>query len=160
MPAGPRLRQAVRAVIVDPAERVLLVRFRFGDGASVWALPGGGVEPDEDEVDALRRELAEEVGLVDVDFVGPIWHRTHMFRDPVRFDGQAERIYFVRSAAFDPQPHMTWDELRAEGMVDLRWWTIPELVATVETLVPARLAALMGDLVAGSVPTVAIDVGE
>lgn len=156
----PKLRYAVRAVIVDPDDRVLLTRFEFLNGGSVWALPGGGIEPDETELDALRRELAEEVGLTDVDLAGPIWQRTHLFPDPVHFDGQAERIYLVRTPRFMPQPGMSWDQLRAEGMVDLRWWTIPALATTTENLVPTRLAALMHDLVANGAPAACIDVGE
>src|SRR5918992_6160823 len=42
--SGKPLRDAARALVVDPAGRVLLVRFEFGN-KTVWALPGGGLEP-------------------------------------------------------------------------------------------------------------------
>ena len=59
---GSRIRQAARGAIIDPQERILLVRFEFPTGTR-WALPGGGIEADETPEQALRRELAEEVGL-------------------------------------------------------------------------------------------------
>jgi NUDIX domain. len=37
------MRTAVRAVVLDPAGRVLLVRCAFPKRA-VWACPGGGIE--------------------------------------------------------------------------------------------------------------------
>jgi 8-oxo-dGTP pyrophosphatase MutT (NUDIX family) len=52
---------------VDEADRVLLCRFAFDkpDGpVVVWAAPGGGLEPGETPLAALRRELAEEIGLL------------------------------------------------------------------------------------------------
>jgi 8-oxo-dGTP diphosphatase len=56
----------VRALIVDDADDVLLVHFRW-EGLSFeggfWACPGGEVEPGEPPGTALRRELAEELGL-------------------------------------------------------------------------------------------------
>lgn len=65
-----QLREAARAIVVDPEERILLVRFEFPARTEehpssnvVWATPGGGVGPDETHEAALRRELAEEVGL-------------------------------------------------------------------------------------------------
>jgi TDG/mug DNA glycosylase family protein len=77
---GLPLRHAVRGLVLDPADRVLLVRFEWPD-KSVWATPGGGIEPEESDADALVRELAEECGLRDFD-VGPcIWTRTHWTAD-------------------------------------------------------------------------------
>ena len=64
--AGLRIRTAVRALLLDPPERVLLVRFDFPSGEVRWALPGGGVEPGETFDEALHRELIEEVGLHDI----------------------------------------------------------------------------------------------
>jgi 8-oxo-dGTP pyrophosphatase MutT (NUDIX family) len=50
----------VRALVFDEAGRVLLVRHTYREG---WFTPGGGVKNGEGPVEALRRELREEVGL-------------------------------------------------------------------------------------------------
>jgi 8-oxo-dGTP pyrophosphatase MutT (NUDIX family) len=54
-------REGVRALVQETGDRVLLVRFDFQPFP--WAPPGGGVDPGESDEEALRRELAEEVGL-------------------------------------------------------------------------------------------------
>ncbi len=40
--------------------------------AGSWGLVGGGVEPDETPVEALRREIAEEIGAVDIQKIIPL----------------------------------------------------------------------------------------
>ena len=65
MPAV-KLRPSARAIVLDEHDRILLCRFeleREGSPVVVWATPGGGVEPGETLLEALRRELREEVGL-------------------------------------------------------------------------------------------------
>ena len=57
-----RIRPAARAIVLDPDDRILLVRFQFPHG-TFWATPGGGIEPGETPEEAVRRELAEEAGL-------------------------------------------------------------------------------------------------
>jgi len=49
----------VRAIILD-GDRVLLIRHSYVPG---WHLPGGGVDKRETLVEAVRREVREEVGL-------------------------------------------------------------------------------------------------
>ena len=52
------------ALCVDDEGRVLLTRRRWEPYAGMWDLPGGFLGEDEDPLDALRRELLEETGLV------------------------------------------------------------------------------------------------
>ena len=53
--------EVVAALVTDPSGRVLLVRKR---GTSIFMNPGGKPEPGESHVEALCRELHEELGLV------------------------------------------------------------------------------------------------
>ena len=121
----PRLRDAVRALVLDEADRVLLVRFEFPRWVG-WATPGGGVNSHETDEDAIRRELAEEVGLGAFSLGPLIWARTHLF-ELDEWDGQVERYYLVRTGEFAPAPGLTWTELNAEYVTAVRWWTLEEL---------------------------------
>ena len=57
----------VRALLVDPSGRIALVRHHYVAG---WYLPGGGVDKRESAVEAIRREIAEEVGIAEVAITG------------------------------------------------------------------------------------------
>jgi ADP-ribose pyrophosphatase YjhB (NUDIX family) len=153
------MRSAVRAIVLDPADRILLVRFAFDD-REVWACPGGGIEDGEALEAAIRRELDEEVGLTTFELGPCVWTREHVI--PLfggRWDGQRERFHLVRSPAFEPRPRLTAEELAAEAVVGMRWWEPAELRASDRTFAPRRLAALLDELRAAGPPPAPIDAG-
>jgi 8-oxo-dGTP pyrophosphatase MutT (NUDIX family) len=152
-----RLRDAVRALVVDDRDRVLLVRFEF-PGWVGWATPGGGVNPDESDDAAARRELAEEVGLAGFVLGPQIWTRTHLL-ELDDWDGQAERYYLVRTPTFRPAPRLSWPELNAEHVTAVRWWTLEELEAFEGQFAPRSLPLLVRDLLLHGPPAQPIDVG-
>jgi ADP-ribose pyrophosphatase YjhB (NUDIX family) len=56
-------RYAGRIVLLDPDDRVLLLRYDDGPPNGVhWSTPGGGLNPGEDYASGAARELAEETG--------------------------------------------------------------------------------------------------
>jgi G:T/U-mismatch repair DNA glycosylase/ADP-ribose pyrophosphatase YjhB (NUDIX family) len=155
---GLPLRRAVRAVVLDPAERILLVRFDW-PGRTVWAPPGGGIEPGETAEQAIVRELGEECGLRDLELGPCVWTREHWFAELPGWGGQAERIYLVRTEAFEPAPEWTAEQLAGEGIGGQRWWTPEELEASEAVFAPRRLPELLRDLLRDGVPPEPIDVG-
>ena len=59
-PPTPRALVAAGAVVVDPLERVLLVRRARPPAIGEWSLPGGRVQEGESPGSAAVRELREE----------------------------------------------------------------------------------------------------
>jgi 8-oxo-dGTP pyrophosphatase MutT (NUDIX family) len=91
------LTMGVRAVVIDDASRIFLVKHSYADG---WHLPGGGVEAGETLLEALARELAEE-GNIEVlkppVLHGVFFHPRYSKRDHVA-------VYVVRHHRQSSQP--------------------------------------------------------
>ena len=162
---GLRIRQAVRALLVTPERTVLLVRFEFAT-ATVWALPGGGLEPGEDHLTALRRELIEEVGLDDAVIGAHVWTREHVipFEDGL-WDGQRDVVHLVPTQHFEPRPALSWEQLRAERLHEIRWWSVEEIEAVTAAadpnliFAPRRLGELLRVLQRDGVPAIPFESG-
>lgn len=156
-----RIREAARAILITPSAEVLLVRFEFPT-RTVWAVPGGGIDPGEDDQTALHRELWEEVGLRDMAFGPLVWNREHIVpHTDGRWDGQRDRFYHVPVAQrFDPRPSLTWEQLRAERVHEIRWWTVDEVEAATDTwFAPQRMGQLLRSLVETGPPDEPVETG-
>jgi 8-oxo-dGTP diphosphatase len=155
------LRRAVRGLVFDDDDCVLLVRYEFPT-ATVWGLPGGGLEPGESELDGLRRELREELGLIDTTFGPHVWSRRQVFPMNTGQDGQVDSIYLIRQRRFEPTPEIGWEAMRAELVHEARWWSIDDVAAATAdgTLFsPRRLAELARALLSDGPPESPIDTG-
>jgi 8-oxo-dGTP pyrophosphatase MutT (NUDIX family) len=143
----PALREAARAIVLDPDDRVMLLR--YDENGGFWATPGGSLEPGETHHQAVIRELREELGVRHVD-VGPhLATRTKDHQVAGRDVRQAEQYYLarVRPENVDPQAAASPDNIQ-----EWRWWSLAELTATSQTVYPAELTELLRDLLASGPP--------
>jgi 8-oxo-dGTP diphosphatase len=119
------LINVVAAVIVDNLDhptRLLAARRSAPEAlAGRWEFPGGKVEPGEEQLDALRRELDEELGVrvaLGAELPGPdggAWPITTKHR---------MRVWFARLQDGTPEPLEDHDELRwlaASELDDVPW---------------------------------------
>lgn len=128
---APRLREVLRAVIIDSAGRILLCRL---DGTPMepvgrpWACPGGVALPTEDVRQALVRLVAERTGLRVTDVEGsaqePLWVEETL-SPMARWDGRREVYLRVRVADEPPSGH-SWAQ-RAQRDQEPRWWGLAQL---------------------------------
>ena len=118
--SGLPIREGVRAVIVAPDRRTLMIRY-VDEYETWWLPPGGGVDPGESDAEALARELHEEIGLTEFELGPLLFEREHHLCIDDSYGGQRNRYYLVRVPPFEVE-HL------GEGS-EARWFTTDELRA-------------------------------
>ena len=143
-------RRAVRAILLSPQHELLLMQLRApGTTTAFWITPGGGLQKNETEETALRRELAEELGLRSFE-IGPILaRRDHTFNWLGRRIHQHEQIYLVQTERFEP---LMTDAVEARVTVGFRWWTLDELRETKERVTPGTLLEIVQEFLRVGAP--------
>lgn len=122
-----KVRDVVRAVLIDCDRGVLLVQVDDATGHPAWALLGGEVEGGEDDTMALSRELREEIAMEDAVVGQCLWTREYVFPR----DGEAvlwrERAYLIAADGL------------SVAKPNVRWWSVAELRRGTERFLPEQL---------------------
>ncbi|GAA2264931.1 hypothetical protein GCM10010145_43630 [Streptomyces ruber] len=140
MTTTPQIRHSARALLLDEDGRLLLFSSVDDDnGETFWYPVGGGIKDGETPEEALRREVEEETGRTEFEIGPQIWYRKAIASWGGNTYDCRERIYLCRVSHFRIDTSGF-----SQGEIDTvsghRWWTLDELDATTDRLVPADLA--------------------
>jgi len=90
---APSVRHVVAALIVQSGKLLICQRTKTQPMALKWEFPGGKIEPGEEAVEALKRELMEELGI-DADIGPQVANVHHFYR---RGNSVALRFFLVET---------------------------------------------------------------
>lgn len=98
---GHKLRVRVCGICIEEDEILLVHHKGLGNGNSLWAPPGGGMDYGEDAEQALKREFLEETGLeirlerflFVHEYLDPPLHGIELFFEVKRTGGQLKKGY-------------------------------------------------------------------
>jgi 8-oxo-dGTP pyrophosphatase MutT (NUDIX family) len=145
----PKKRRGARVLLVDGEHRVLLIKFVLPAGATVrtfWATPGGGIEDDENDLQAAERELAEELGIK-LELQGPVHTATAL----VEFGGvltENTDVFFV-SRYEGQELHVGAPTEEERSVMKLaKWWSSEEIRNSREPVFPTDLCEVLNRLAA------------
>jgi 8-oxo-dGTP pyrophosphatase MutT (NUDIX family) len=153
LPAAKERVTAGGVVLRQEGQSVYLALAREGD-IPPFVLPKGGVEPDEPIEAAARREILEEVGLSDLQLIGPLgvlerlsytkhyWVQTHYFlyttSQKAGIPTDTQRHSAVWWFPLDALPVMLWPEQRR--LIDTHRATFATLCAARQREIPDHTA--------------------
>jgi 8-oxo-dGTP pyrophosphatase MutT (NUDIX family) len=137
---GGTVIECVRAVLLTPADGLLLMKHTWPGGTPYWVFPGGHVEPDDASLRAaLRREVREETGA-DLQIVGLL----HILAD----EYQRQHFYLGHIQAWS-ESDRTGPEFDDPDRGEYRLQEIPLMTEALDaiTVEPQDVAALLRDAV-------------
>jgi len=152
---APIERDAARVLLLDAADRALLIAHLPGGDRTVWTAPGGGLDLGESHEQAAARELTEEVGI-DVPLGPWVWSRSVTFDFRGIWLHQTERWFLARIPGLDADA-VPLHDLATRGA---RWWSLRELRETTEPLAPRTIALHLERLLSDGPPVQPVDVGS
>lgn len=149
----PPLREAARAIVLDAADRVMLLR--YDEEGGFWATPGGSLEDGEDHATATLRELREELGIDEkaVELGAQLAERSKDHLVGGRLVRQVEKYFLTRVSAADVDPARA---SQTDNICEARWWTASDLRGATETVYPVGLADLVEAVVEGRTPALPV----
>jgi 8-oxo-dGTP pyrophosphatase MutT (NUDIX family) len=135
-------RRAARVLLVDAADRVLLLHGLdpARPGHFWWFTPGGGLDAGETPAQGAARELFEETGLrIDPAALGsPVHDEVTEFSFDGRDYRQSQEFFLHRVDGWEVDT-TGLDEEEQRTIIGHRWWSVADIRASAERFYPVDL---------------------
>jgi len=117
-----------RALVIN-GQQVLLVKHTYQDG---WYTIGGGIEPNESPITAIKRELLEEAGIIALSdpTLFSVYHNT--------FNGRDDYVVFYICNHFEMVP------ANSSEIAEINWFSFDNLPKDISPATKRRIEEYTG----------------
>ena len=105
--------------VTDEGEVIMVRQFRYPFGRVLLEIPAGKLEPNEDPLDAARRELEEESGVVagNIEYMGEIFTTVAIFDEKIHAYLATDLVY--KNAHPDEDEFLEVEKIPLSTLVDM-----------------------------------------
>jgi 8-oxo-dGTP pyrophosphatase MutT (NUDIX family) len=128
----PRQEPASRSnsaggIVIGDGGTLALIRSKYSQS---WLFPKGGVEFGESDEEAARREIAEETGLTNLEYIDDLGEFT---RPAIHRNGEQFEEKHIRMFLFAAPPLAELSPAFADEIIEARWVSYREVPALLGT---------------------------
>jgi 8-oxo-dGTP pyrophosphatase MutT (NUDIX family) len=119
----PRRTKSVGGIVIGDHGTIAMVRHRISNGS--WLFPKGHIEEGETDEETARREIAEEAGLTDLEYLDDLgsYERFHMSPDGNDDPTEIKEIHMFLFAA--PAHATITPSFEMDGA---KWVSLPKVI--------------------------------
>lgn len=135
----------IKALIRNDEGKILLLKVNpaklRGSDQEYWDIPGGRIQRGDTVEQTLRREIAEEIGVTDIDGIRPLAMVLSNIRiplDPV----DVGLILSIYTCSISPDAHVTL----SDEHVDLGWFAPEEAAKLLQIKYPLEFTSKIASL--------------
>ncbi|MBO5177505.1 MAG: NUDIX domain-containing protein [Lachnospiraceae bacterium] len=150
-----KIRKSARAIVINSKNQMFLFQYMFDyleDSKAIWITPGGSLEEGESFVDALKREVYEELGVQLTKECPEVYYRNPIYTLKNGEKVQSVEKFFLvvleeKSFSFDH-----WTESEKKRMRAGKWWSVDEIEKSEDEFFSKDIARMLKELASRKLP--------
>ena len=150
-----KIRKSARAIVINSKNQMFLFQYMFDyleDSKAIWITPGGSLEEGESFVDALKREVYEELGVQLTKECPEVYYRNPIYTLKNGEKVQSVEKFFLvvleeKSFSFEH-----WTESEKKRMRAGKWWSVDEIEKSEDEFFSKDIVRMLKELASRKLP--------